>query len=164
MRALEDLSALPPKKLVQRLEELADGALPCLGVNAYAASPSEGLTVGLSVDSRQRRDVLDLVRVVESESGGWAVVAWATITPSQKRPTWTLLLRVEFERPVQCVFAVRFVVRPRPDDPLIQSLPLLLAAKAFAISFDAPADGNAPVVLVSAPTVRDAVLSVICTN
>lgn len=161
MRALEDLSTLPPKKLVRRLEELADGALPCLGVNAYAASPSDGLTVGLSVDSRQRRDVLDLVRVVESEPRGWAVVAWATLTPSRKRPAWTLLLRVELERPVRCLFAVRFDVEPHPDAPILQALPLLLAANAFAISFDAPADGVAPVVLVSAPVIRDAILSVL---
>jgi hypothetical protein len=161
MRALEDLSTFPPKKLVRRLEELADGALPCLGVNAYAASPGDGLTVGLSVDSRKRRDVLDLVRVVESEPGGWAVVAWATITPSRKRPAWTLLLRVEFERPVRCAFAVRFDVQPHPNEPAIQALPLLLAANAFAISFDAPADGVAPVVLVAAPVIRDAILSVL---
>ncbi|HEV7564533.1 MAG TPA: hypothetical protein VGO31_01075 [Microbacteriaceae bacterium] len=105
--------------------------------------------------------MLDLVRVVESEPGGWAVVAWATLTPSRKRPIWTLLLRVEFERPVRCVFAVRFDVEPHPDAPILQAMPLLLAANVFAISFDAPADGVAPVVLVSSPVIKDAILRVL---
>ena len=74
---LDDLSTLPPKKLVRRLEEVAADALPCLGITAHEASPEAGLTTGLWVDDRGRRDLHDLVRVVETDPGGYATVAWA---------------------------------------------------------------------------------------
>ena len=158
---LEDISSLPPKKLVRRLEELADAALPCLGVNVFDGNPHDGLTVGLWVDSGGRRDIHDLVRVVETEPGGWAIVAWATITPAARRRYWTLLLRVDFERPVGCAFDVRFVVPPEADAPMRRALPLLAAADRFAVGLSALPDGASPTLLVAAPASGDAVLSVL---
>ena len=65
---LEDLTTLPPKRLEKRLEELARDALPCHSATVFDGNPEDGLTVALHVDSRRRRDVLDLARVVEDDA------------------------------------------------------------------------------------------------
>ena len=65
---LEDLTTLPPKRLEKRLEELADDALPCHSATVFDGNRDDGLTVALHVESRRRRDVLDLARVVEDDA------------------------------------------------------------------------------------------------
>ncbi|MBA3429642.1 MAG: hypothetical protein H0U07_13885, partial [Actinobacteria bacterium] len=97
---LEDLTQLPAKRLERRLEQFAREALPCAAVTVFDGNPADGLTVGLRVESRGRRDVLDLARVLDIEPDGFVVSAWALLTPSRQHPPWRLLLRVEFERPV----------------------------------------------------------------
>lgn len=144
---LEDLSTLPPRKLARRLEELAAEALPCLEVTAHDASPEVGLTTGLWVDDRGRRDLHDLVRVVETEPGGYATVAWAGLSPSVQTPYWRLLLRVRFESPVHCAFDIQVATRTEDSDWLA----LMLAASRFAVVVD---DGAAAVV-VPAPKNSD---------
>lgn len=156
---LDDLSTLPPKKLARRLEELAADALPCLGVTAYEASPEAGLTTGLWVDDRGRRDVHDLVRVVETEPGGYATVAWAGLSPSERTPYWRLLLRVRFERPVQCDFDVRIDVEAAGTSEPGSLVALLLAARSFAVHFAAD-DG--PAVVIPAPVATGVVRQAVC--
>ena len=153
---LEDLTQLSPKRLERRLEQLAREALPCLSAIVFDGSPSEGLTVGLRVESEGRRDVLDLARVLEEEPSGHVFSAWALLTPSRGRPFWQLLLRVHFERPVKCSFVVRLDVRDHPSDPLRAALPLILAADRFALAFDGPPEQDRPLVWVSAPAARGA--------
>jgi hypothetical protein len=79
---LEDLTQLSPKRLERRLEELAREALPCSSVVVFDGSPSEGLTVGLQVESLDRRDVLDLARVLDVEPNGYVFSAWALLSPN----------------------------------------------------------------------------------
>ena len=158
---LEDLTQLSPKRLEKRLEQLAREALPCSSAIVFDGSPSEGLTVGLRVESQGRRDVLDLARVLEIEPNGYVFSAWALLTPNRSHPYWRLLLRVHFERPVLCSFVVRLDVRDRPSDPLRASLPLILAADRFALSFDGPPGNEQPLVWVSAPAARDCVLEIL---
>jgi len=158
---LEDLTKLPPKRLERKLEELAREALPCVAVTVFDGNPSDGLTVGLHVESQGRRDVLDLARVLEIEPDGYVVSAWALLTPGRKYPYWRLLLRVDFERPVRCSFAVRLDVRDRPSDPLRITLPLILAADRFALAFDGSPDRERPLVWVAAPAARECVFEVL---
>jgi hypothetical protein len=73
---LEDLTKLPPKRLERRLEELSREALQCVGASAFDANPQDGQTVGLWIEARDRRDVLDLARVLESEPGGHVSTGW----------------------------------------------------------------------------------------
>jgi len=152
---LEDLTKLPPKRLERKLEELARGALPCVSVTVFDGNPTDGLTVGLQVESQGRRDVLDLARVLEIEPDGFVVSAWALLTPSRKHPHWRLLLRVEFERPVRCSFGVRLDVSDQPSDPLRATLPLILAADRFALAFNGSPDRDRPLVWVAAPAARE---------
>ncbi len=158
---LEDLTQLSPKRLERRLEQLAREALPCRSATIFDGSPSDGLTVGLHVDSRRRDDVLDLARVLEIEPNGYVVSAWALLSPNRSHPVWRLLLRVHFERPVSCSFVVRFEISDHAADPLRGSLPLILAAHRFALAFDGPPEEDRPLVWVSAPAARDCVLEVL---
>jgi hypothetical protein len=160
---LEDLTQLSPKRLERRLEQLADEALPCTSAIVFDGSPSEGLTVGLRVESRRRRDVPDLARVLETEPNGYVFSAWALLTPNRRHPYWRLLLRVHFERPVRCSFVVRLDVRDHATDPLRSTLPLILAADRFALSFDGPPGEDQPFVWVSAPDARDCVFDLLTT-
>jgi hypothetical protein len=158
---LEDLTQLSPKGLERRLEQLAREGLPCGSAIVFDGSPSEGLTVGLRVESEGRRDVLDLARVLEEEPGGHVFSAWALLAPSRGHAVWRLLLRVHFERPVQCSFVVRLDVRDHPNDPLRAALPLILAADRFALAFDGPPEQDRPLVWVSAPAAHDCVVEVL---
>jgi hypothetical protein len=158
---LEDLTQLSPKRLEKRLEQLAREALPCGSAIVFDGSPSEGLTVGLRVESQGRRDVLDLARVLEIEPNGYVFSAWALLSPNRGHPYWRLLLRVHFERPVLCSFVVRLDVRNHPSDPLRAALPLILAADRFALGFDGEPRADEPLIWVSAPAARECVLEVL---
>ena len=158
---VEDLTKLSPKRLERRLEEFAREGLPCVSAAVFDGSPQDGLTVGLRVESQGRRDVLDLARVLEIEPSGYVFSAWALLSPNREHPYWRLLMRVHFERPVSCSFAVRFDVREHPSDPLRGALPLLLAADRFALAFDGAPEPEQPLVWVTAPAARDCVLEVL---
>lgn len=158
---LEDFTQLPPKRLERKLEEIAREAMPCVSATVFDGTPVDGLTVGLQVESQGRRDVLDLARVLEIEPDTYAVSAWALLAPSRKHPHWRLLLRVEFERPVRCSFAVRLDVRDHPSDPLRATLPLILAADRFALAFEGSPDRDRALVWVAAPAARECVFGVL---
>jgi hypothetical protein len=153
----EDLTKLSPKRLARRLEELSREALPCVSASVFEGNPRDGLTVGLWVESRGRGDVVDLARVLASEPGGHVVTAWSLLRPGRAQPHWRLLLRVEFERPVSCVFVVQFDIRKHAHDRLWQALPLLLAAEGFAIAFDRSPDDVDSLLWVPAPAARECV-------
>ena len=155
---VEDLTALPPKRLEKRLEELARDALPCHSATVFDGNPADGLTVALHVDSRRRGDVLDLGRVVEDDAAVQASCGWSLLAPSRKHAHWRLLLRVSFDRPVNCDFAVACEVRDHPSDPMRASLPLLLAANRFVFDFDGRLDSKRPLVWIAAPVARECVL------
>ena len=155
---LEDLTHLNPKRLERRLEQLASEALSCESATVFDGSPSEGLTVGLQVESQERRDVLDLARVLQIEPDGHVFSAWALLSPNRNHPYRRLLLRIHFERPVHCSFVVRLDIRDRPKDPLRATLPLLLAADRFALAFDGLPGDDQPLIWVSAPAARDCIL------
>jgi hypothetical protein len=154
---LEDLTNLPPKRLARRLDELARDALSCVDVNVFDGNPEDGLTVGLWVEAEGRRDVLDLARVLETEPGGHVSTGWSLLAPSRPHPYGRLLLRVHFERPVQCSFVVRFEVRDQPNDPMRAALPLLLAASGFALGFNGFPATERPVSWIPTPSVRDCI-------
>lgn len=158
---LEDLTTLPPKRLGKRLEQLAHDALPCQAVTAFDGDPDEGLTAALHLDSGRRRDVVDLARVVEDDAHAYGTCDWSLLPPSRRRPPWRLLLRVSFERPVQCLFTVRFDIRPHPSDPLRAALPLLLAANRFVFIFDGRLDPERSLVWIGTPLAREPVLEVL---
>ena len=158
---LEDLTTLPPKRLDKRLEELARDALPCHWATVFDGNPEDGLTVALHVDSRRRRDVLDLARVVEDDAAVHASCGWSLLAPSPRHPSWRLLLRLSFERPVKCAFTVSFEMREHPNDPLRAGLPLLLAADRFVFDFDGRLDPDLPLVWIFAPAARECVLDVL---
>jgi hypothetical protein len=160
---VEQLTALKPKRLGRRLEGLAREALPCVSAVVADGDPEHGLTVALWVESRGRRDVLDLARVLESEPGGHVQTGWSLLSPSRRHPEWRLLLRVDIERPVLCNFVVRFDVTDHPDDQLGLALPLLLAASGFALAFDGFPEPDRPVTWVPAPAARDCVVEVLAT-
>jgi hypothetical protein len=152
---VEQLTALKPKRLGRRLEELARSALPCVSAVVADGDPEHGLTVALWVESRGRRDVLDLARVLESEPGGHVETGWSLLSPSRRHPQWRLLLRVGFERPVLCDFVVRFDITDNPNNQLRGALPLLLAATGFALAFDGFPEPDNPITWVPAPVARD---------
>jgi hypothetical protein len=158
---LEDLTTLPPKRLVRRLEELAHDALPCVSAAVFGGNPEEGLTVGLWVESQGRRDVLDLARVLESEPGGHVATGWSLLSPKRGQPSWRLLLRIHFERPVKCSFVVQFEIGAGMNDPMRAAVPLLLAASGFALGFDCFPDAEGPIGWIPAPAARDCVLEVL---
>jgi len=158
---LEDLTTLPPKRLEKRLEELARDALPCHSATVFDGNPDDGLTVALHVDSRRRRDILDLARVVEDDAAVYASRGWSLLAPSRRHPYWRLLLRLSFERPVICAFTVSFDIREHPNDPLRAALSLLLAADRFVFDFDGRLDPDMPLVWIAAPDARECVLDVL---
>jgi hypothetical protein len=158
---LEDLTTLPPKRLEKRLEELARDALPCNSATVFDGNPDDGLTVALHVDSRRRRDVLDLARVVEDDAAVYASRGWSLLAPSRRHPYWRLLLRLSFERPVTCTFTVSFDVRDHSSDPIRAALPLLLAADRFVFDLDGRLDPDSPLVWIAAPEARECVLDVL---
>ena len=158
---VEDLTKLKPKRLGRRLEELARDALPCVSAVASHADPEHGLTVALWIESRGRRDVRDLARVLQSEPGGHLSTGWSLLTPSRKHPNWRLLLHVDVDRPVLCSFVVRFDVADHPDDRLRVALPLILAASGFALAFDGFPQPNEQVAWVPAPAAREGVVEVL---
>lgn len=158
---LEDLTTLAPKRLERRLEQLAHDALPCVSAMVFGGNPQEGLTVGLWVESQGRRDVLDLARVLETEPGGHVATGWSLLSPKRTDPSWRLLLRVHFERPVKCSFVVQFTIRGDANDPMRAVLPILLAASGFALGFDGPPDAERPIAWIPAPAARDCVLEVL---
>jgi hypothetical protein len=158
---LEDLTKLPPKRLERRLEELAGEALPCVGASSFDANPQDGLTVGLWIEAKDRCDVLDLARVLESEPGGHVSTGWSLLSPSRNHPYWRLLLRAQFERPVKCSFAVRFDVHEHASDEMRAALPLLLAAAGFALGFNGPPEPDRLATWLPAPAVRDCIVEVL---
>jgi hypothetical protein len=158
---LEDLTTLAPKRLERRLEQLAEEALPCVSATVFSGSPEEGLTVGLWVESRGRRDVLDLARVLETEPGGHVATGWSLLSPKRGHPSWRLLLRIQFERPVRCSFVVQLEIRDDEDDGMREALPILLAACGFALGFDGFPDAERPIAYVPAPAARDCLLDVL---
>ena len=160
---LEDLTSLLPKQLERRLEALAAEALPCHSATVFSGTSEDGLTVSLFVDPQGRRDVGDLARVLESEPDGYVFTAWASLSPSRRHRHWRLLLRVHFERPVECDFVVRFDVTEDKGDPLGAALPLLLAAERFTLSFSRAENAGLPVIWVPAPPARACVLDVLAT-
>jgi hypothetical protein len=157
MSIAEDLTKLSPKRLARRLEELSREALPCVSATVFDGNPRDGLTVGLWVESRGRRDVVDLARVLETEPQGHVATAWSLLHPSKDEAVWRLLLHVDFERPVSCAFVIRFDVHEHPDDQLRQALPLLLAANGFVIAFDRTPAAAESMLWLPAPRVRDCV-------
>ena len=160
MSILEDLTTLTPKRLERRLEELAREALLCVSAVAFEASPEEGLTVGLWVESQGRRDVLDLARVLETEPSGHVATGWSLLSPNRPTSHWRLLLRVYFERPVVCSFVIRFDVRDHPKDEMRLALPLLLAGSGFALAFNRLPELEQALAWIPAPGARDCVLEV----
>jgi hypothetical protein len=158
---LDDLTTLSPKRLGKHLEKLAQDALPCSSVIVFDGSPEDGLTVSLGIDSRRRGDVLDLARVVEDDRAVSASCSWSSLSPSRRHPEWRLLLRVGFERPVECSFTVLLPVTGGIADPLRADLPLLLAARRFVFDFDGRFEPGVPLVWVAAPSVRDCVFDVV---
>ena len=161
MSMLEDLSTLPPKRLEKQLESLAHNALPCHAVTAFEGDPDAGLTVAVHVDSRLRGDVLDLARVVEDDARVNGSCDWSLLPPTRRRSQWRLLLRVSFERPVQCVFTVGFDVRAHSSDPLRATLPLLLAANRLVFVVDGRVDSERPLFWIAAPVAREPVLELL---
>lgn len=158
---LEDLTTLSPKRLEKRLEKLAGEALPCHSVTVFDGNAEDGLTVTLHVDSQRRRDILDLARVVEDDPAVQASSGWSLLPPTGRRGYWRLLLRVSFERPVQCAFTVTFDVREHPSDPLRAMLPLLLAANRLVFAFDGRLDPERPLMWITAPVAREPVLELL---
>jgi hypothetical protein len=158
---LEDLSTLPPKRLEKQLETLAHTALRCHAVTVFEGDPDAGLTVAVHVDSRRRGDVLDLARVVEDDARVHGSCDWSLLPTTRRHPHWRLLLRVSFERPVQCVFTVSFDVRAHPSDPLRGALPVLLAASRLVFAFDGRVDPERPLVWIAAPVAREPLLELL---
>jgi hypothetical protein len=158
---LDDLSTLPPKRLEKRLEKLGDEALPCHAATVFDGNPDDGITAALHVDSRRRGVVLDLARVVEDDPRVHGSADWSLLPPTRRRGHWRLLLRVSFERPVQCLFTVSFDVRAHPSDPLRPTLPLLLAANRLVFTFDGRLDAEQPLVWITAPAAREPVLDLL---
>jgi hypothetical protein len=155
---LEDLTTLSPKRLEKRLGQLAEAALPCVGVSVFEGNPDDGLTVALSVDARSRGDVLDLARVVEDDAAIDASCGWSLLAPARRASFWRLLLRVNFERPVSCEFTVGFELRDHPSDPIRLTLPLLLAANRFVFEFRGRSIGSRPLVWLQAPAARECLI------
>lgn len=82
---LEDLTTLSPRRLERRLEKLAEEALPCQAVTVFDGNTEDGLTVALHVDSRRRRDIVDLARVVEDDPAVHASSGWSLLPPTRRR-------------------------------------------------------------------------------
>jgi hypothetical protein len=158
---LDDLRTLPPKGLEKRLERLARDSLPCHQVSVFDGNTNDGITVALHLDSLRRGDLLDLSRVVEDDPRVHGSADWSLLSPARRHHEWRLLLRISFERPVQCALTVRFDVQGHSSDPLAAALPLLLAANRFALMFDQQLDAGRPLVWIGAPVARNPVLELL---
>jgi len=99
--------------------------------------------------------------VVEDDAAVQASCGWSLLAPSRKHAYWRLLLRMSFERPVNCDFTVGFDIRDHPSDPMRGSLPLLLAANRFVFDFDGRFDPELPLVWIAAPVARECLLEVL---
>jgi hypothetical protein len=154
---LANFARFPPKRLARQLGEVARDALPCIAATVFDGNPVDGLTVGLRVEANERPDVLDLARVLETEPHGHVLSGWALLHPNRRHPYSRLLLGVQFDRPVTCVFSVRFDVHDQPTDPTRAALPLLLAASGFALICN-ESSANKPVTWIPAPASRDCIL------
>jgi len=62
---------------------------------------------------------------------------------------------------VLCSFVVRFDIRDEASDAMRSSLPLLLAASGFALSFDQLPQTGRPLAWIPAPAVRDCMYEVL---
>ena len=152
---LDDLTTLSRGRLERRLEKLAGEALPCRAVTVFDGNAEDGLTVALHVDSRRRGDVLDLARVIEDDPRVHGSCDWSPLPPTRGHACWRLLLRVELERPVNCLFTVSFDVLDHPGHHLRGALPLLLAANRLVFAFDARLDRDRPLVWIEAPVAHE---------
>lgn len=136
---------------------LVTESLPCLDIAPRAAGPSDGLTTMLSIDSRDRVDVLDLDRAFFMNSGGTADVSWLSLPPASPDEPFRLLLSVSVTAPIRCRFVVGVAIAG--DDPrTVAQLPYLLAADRLALGFDVPVTAESAIV-VEAPADRGAVLA-----
>jgi hypothetical protein len=158
---LDDLTTLPAKRRKKRLETLAEDALPCQTITVFDGNPDDGITVALHVDSRRRGDVLDLARVVEDDARVRGTCDWSLLPASGRHTFARLLLRVSFERPVHCNFAVSADVRDHASDPLRAALPLLLAATRLVFVFDGQVDLERSLVWIDAPAAREPILALL---
>jgi len=161
---LEDLTTLPPKRLEKRLQQLATSAIPCRGISVFSGDPETGLTVSLAVDAHDRRDVLDLARVVEDDAAISASCGWSLLAASRRHAYARLLLRVSFDRPASCDFTVSFDVGTHPNDPRRNELPLLLAANRFVFDLGGRVRDDHPLVWLAAPFARDCVVDALCST
>lgn len=157
---LEDLSTMPSKRLARELKKLAHDALTCHAVTVFDGNEDDGLAVALHVDSRRRADVLDLARVVEDDSAVHVFSSWSLLLPTRGRSAWHLLLRIEFERPVQCEFTVTIDIQDHPTDSRT-TLSLLLAADRLVFVLDGWLDPHWPLVWIAAPTAREPVFELL---
>jgi len=164
---LDDLTTLPPKQLGKRLEQLANESLVCDAVTVFDGNADDGITIALHLhfplhlEPRRRGDILDLARVVQDDARVQASCDWSMLAPDRRQACWRLLLRVSFERPVQCLFTVRFDIRAHPSDRLRAALPLLLAANRLVFVFDEREDSGRALVWIDAPVAREPVFDVL---
>lgn len=143
------------------MQELVHDALPCHAVTVFDGNADDGITAALHVDPRQRGDVLDLARVVDDDPRVYGSCAWSLLPPVGRGLEWRLLLRVSFERPVRCEFALNLDVHDHPSDPLRPALPLLLAASRLVFVLDGQADPERSLVWIDAPAAREPVLELL---
>lgn len=158
---LEDLNTLPRKRLERELRKLVRAALPCHAATVFDGNPDDGISIVLHIDPRQRRDVLDLARVVEDDTRVHAFSAWSLLAPAERRLAWRLLLRVSFDRPARCDFTVSLDVSDDTSDPLREALPVLLAASRLVFVLDGQVDSERSLVWIDAPAAREPVLELL---
>jgi hypothetical protein len=137
----------------ESLAVLANDSLPCQDIAPRSAGPREGLITMLSIDSRDRADVLDLDRAFFMEGGGAADVSWLSLPPAAPGESFRLLLRVAVKVPVTCDFVVGIPIDQGTRERLRIQLPYLLAADGLAMGFDVPVTVDSAIT-VAAPTDR----------
>ncbi len=128
-------------------------ALPCLDVAPRSADPAEGLTTMLSVDARNRTDVLDLDRAFFMTNGGTADVSWLSLPPNTGETPFRVLLRVAVTAPVQCHLVVVIPIERDDRERRARQLAYLLAADRLALGFDVPITAESAIRIAS-PTDR----------
>ena len=136
---------------------LAEESLRCVEVAPRTATPEDGLTIALSVESGGRADVLDLDRAFFMGDGGTVDVSWLGLPPDSRHP-YQLLLQVTVTNPIDCAFAVGIPVETTDPGETLRRLGYLLAADRLAIAFDAPATAQS-VIILAAPADRRALLA-----
>ena len=144
----------PKTNLRASLAALAAESLPCLDIAPRTADPVEGLTTMLSIDARNRPDVLDLDRAFFMDNGGTADVSWLSIPPTEPDEPFRLLLSVSVTTPLQCRFVVGISVEAE-DLTVRRQLLYLLAADRLALGFGVPVTAESAII-VAAPTDRRA--------